>query len=383
MISNEETQLVEETLRTWADEARVPADLADRALRGRRRRLVWPVSLATAGAAIAVACAVAIATVGLPARHDPAPEANLVPLVRPNPDTGISADPAGSPPERLVAAGQVAMSAYYVVRQVEGEDYQRQEWYLYNPTTGRYARTPWASVDVAPGLRLAAVLESPLPVPRVALVDMATGGVVRRIRLEHTAGGLKWSPDGRRLLITTYRDNPANTEIPKPSTRTGFYLYDLQSGTARFRAFPPDRDNMNSQQDFGWSRDGSLIYAPTVTVPTKRFYRLDGRPAPAPKGEDKYYDFEAGHSPSGKLPPTEILDRVPGLEQLNVWADDSRLIALQCDPRPGRCEGKGEFHNRFVLVDLDKRYGARPTPLTGYRENSQEPGSWEPLFTRR
>ncbi|WP_433178878.1 hypothetical protein [Actinoallomurus sp. CA-150999] len=387
--------LVRQSLEEWSAEARVPAGLADRALRRRTRRRIRGIAL-VAGAAAAVAATTFAVDVGAPTAPRPA--------TRPTPmDTSLHTDPAHSPPQRFVAAGQTAISAYYIrqTSSIGGKTVFRDTWYLYRPATGGYQRTPWANLDVAPGLRQAAVLEGPLPAARVGLVDLKTQKVTRWITLEYPAGGLAWSPDGTRLLVTTYDRSVDVPAGPGTSSRTGYYLVNVASGKAAFHTLPAGTDNVDARQDLGWSRNGRLLWAPTDTTPTKRFYDLSGTPRPAPPHEDQTYVDEAGLSPSGRYlsrgnpyvgpgrtnphgPATAVEDvttskqvGVQPVEQLRAWADDTHLIAVACDVK--RCTGKGEFHNRYVLVSVD---GKSITPLTGY-QNSDAPGAWHPLFTHR
>lgn len=380
--------LIRRTLDEWSTEARVPPGLADRAVRRAGRQRVRTLALAAGSAALTTATVLTGVTVGTGGGPDPRPAVRPVPA-----DTALHADPRRSPPLRLVAAGRIAMSAYYVPRGAPPEgNAVRRSWYLYDPASGGYRATPWAQVDVAPGLRRAAVLEGPLPAARVGVLDMATQKVVRWIPLARRAGGLAWSPDGRRLAVTTYDRDPDQIGPPGTPGRTGFYLVDPRSGRAVFHALPPDADNLNVRQDLGWSRTGALLWSPTTRVPAKKFYDLAGEPRPAPAHEADGQEA-AGLSPNGRYlatpgsgpgPSTAVVDVVTGrtvgvqpVEQLSVWADDTHLIAVACDPK--KCTGRGEFRNRLVLVGLD---GRTVTPLTGYQV-SDRPGAWRPLFTRR
>ncbi|GAA4640356.1 hypothetical protein GCM10023196_105530 [Actinoallomurus vinaceus] len=387
--------LVRQSLEEWSAEAQVPAGLADRALRRRTRRRIRGIAL-VAGAAAAVAATTLTVDVGT--RPAPRPATSHAPM-----DTSLHTDPTHSPPQRFVAAGQTALSAYYIRKQssVGGHTVFQDTWYLYDAATGGYQRTPWAHLDVAPGLRRAAVLEGPLPTARVGLLDMKTQKVTRWITLEHRAGGLAWSPDGERLLVTTYGRSPDVLAGPRTSSRTGYYLVNVASGKAAFHTLPAATDDFNARQDLGWSRSGGLLWAPTSTTPARRFYDLTGTPQPAPPGEDDIQADQAGLSPSGRYlargnpyagpgrprtrgPATAVEDvttskaaGIQPVEQLRAWADDAHLIALACDVK--KCTGRGEFRNRLVLVSVD---GKTVTPLTGYQINDA-PGAWNPLFTHR
>ncbi|GAA4506620.1 hypothetical protein GCM10023191_063970 [Actinoallomurus oryzae] len=370
---------VRKVLDEWSAEARVPPGLADRALGRRRagRRITKAVLVAAAVMALIVVAGV---TVGVQVGPHPT-------TARPRPtDTSLRTDPNDAPPQRLVAAGQVAVSAYYV-----GHGDPRKftrTWYLYNTSTGTYQKVPWGWVDVAPGLRQAAVLDGPLPTTRLGFINMKTHRVTRWITLRAAAGGLAWSPDGRRLLVTTYARNPDAMGAPGTGARTGFIVVDAKTGEAHFHSLLYDPENPNTRQDFNWSRDGKLIWAPRLQVPSKVFYDLNGAQRPAPPHEDQTLQ-QAGLSPNGRYlategtppgPQTAVTDVTTGrkvatqpVEQLLAWADDTHLIAKGCDPK--QCRGKGEFHNRLLLVSVD---GKTIIPLTGYRN-----GGWVPLFTHR
>ncbi|GAB2595672.1 hypothetical protein GCM10027168_30370 [Streptomyces capparidis] len=421
--------LLRQALHEWPlDGVRPEPDLAGRVLRAtaRRRRAR---SLAVAGAAAAVvltAAAVPALDLGGDGHRGAGPAAERV-LAR--------ADE--SPPAGLVAAGEVAMSAYHTWRwekRADGDKVRVRTWWLHDPQERRYARTPWAHLDVAPGMRTAAVLEK-VPDRRVGIVDLATGKVTRWIPVDRPAGGLAWSPDGTRLAVTTYSGNPDGT---RGRFRTGYYVLDAATGEGPWRALPPQEGPVSGpRQDIGWSRDGSLVHDRRPVAPYRDFYDMAGKRVPAPPNE-AYNDWTAGPSPDGSLttepplppdprgtatapasgkgggvdpnaPSTTILeghvvgsggepvedpaphpiahvyDTATGervgsqrVQRQLVWADDEHLIAWTCDLAD--CAGKKEFRNRLVLVDVT---GREVVPLTGFRENSQEPGAWVPLFTRR
>lgn len=376
-----------QTLEEWSADAQVPAGLADRVLRRRTRRRFTSAALVVGSAALLAGAGVTVQTqVGKP--HA---------VARPM-DTSLHSDPTSTPPKRLVAAGQTAISAYYTSHAPQTSRGPRKitrSWYLYNSASGGYQKVPWAWVDVAPGLQRAAVLDGPLPSARVGILDMSTQKV-HWIRLKAAAGGVSWSPDGRKLLVTTYATDPDTNNGPfSTAARTGFIVVDVKSGEAHFHRLLANRDDPNTRQDLGWSRDGKLIWAPTAKEgPIKLFYDLNGKPQPAP-GHEADSSEEAGVSPNGRLlavpgpppgPNTIVNDVTTGkpkqvgvqpVEQLNAWADDSHLIALACSPN--KCGSKGEFHNRYVLVSVD---GKTLIPLTGYVKNSEVSG-WQPVFTHR
>ncbi|MGH3381971.1 MAG: hypothetical protein ACRDP6_45315 [Actinoallomurus sp.] len=372
-----------QTLEEWSAEAQVPSGLADRALRRRARRRFTSAALVVGSAALLAGAGVAIdARIGKPPS-----------VVRPV-DTSLHTDPSSAPPKRFVAAGQVAISAYYTSDATQnGRGSRTRTWYLYNPASGGYRKVPWAWVDVAPGLRQAAVLDGPLPSARVGIMNMTTQRV-RWIPLKAAAGGLSWSPDGRKVLVTTYATNPDSQGGSfGQRARTGFIVVDAKSGEAHFHRLTSDPNEPNTRRDLGWSKDGTLIWAPTGReTPSKVFYDLNGEPRPTPAHEADLAE-QAGLSPNGRLlavpgpppgPNTIVTNLGTGkqaglqpVEQLSAWADDTHLIALACSPN--KCGGKGEFHNRYVLVSVD---GKTLIPLTGYVQNSEVSG-WEPTFTHR
>ncbi|MFJ4878436.1 hypothetical protein ACIP93_24970 [Streptomyces sp. NPDC088745] len=374
----------------------------------RRRSLRTLVVAGVVGAGIAVGVTVALST------HGDSPG------TRPAPDLGsldVVARPDQSPPRERIAAGKVAVSAYStskVVKQPGGNGVLALEWHLLNSSSNRYERTDWAYLDVARGLKTAAVLERGLPVNRVGLLDLASGKVQRWIKVDRSVGGVQFSPDGKRLVATAYSLNPdglfkdapqqVNGEKlpgPKPS-RTGFYVIDVATGRAEFTSSPSKKDERGfidgGRQDFRWSRDGKLLWTPWRNESGKLYVDTDGRETQAPKHEARPGQAEAGLSPDGRrvagtMPDdeegivSEVLDTktgeraalVPG-QQLLAWADDRHLVAWRCDP--AQCApGKGEFRNQLVLVGLDSD---TVTPLSGFREPSlRYDGRWTPVLTER
>ncbi|SDQ67476.1 hypothetical protein [Thermostaphylospora chromogena] len=399
-------ELIKETMRQWAEEAEVPGDLASRALKGGKR-----VRMLTA-AALAGAVAVVMAGVSLVVPSLLHAERGIA--VNPEPTVNVNTtetrtDPESSPPRTLVAAGDVAVYAYYTWEEVKTSDDMvtvKRTWYLYDRDSDSYQETPWAMLDVAPGGGRAAVLEK-VPADRVGVLDQA-GGEIKWFQTPG-AGAAYWSPDGTRLLVTTYSADPDETgawkngsrTVPPPS-RTGWAVVDVASGEVKTQpvAYQDDRGPVNPRTDFRWNRDGSLIWEQRATEPHRQYYDLSGKPVAAPPHEDETYQ-EANLSPGGRLlavsssdddAVTAVKDVRTGevtpikpvnghwVEQLAAWADDTRLIAWACEyDEKDTCVG-GEFRNRLVLVTAD---GGELVPLTGFRENSQQPGSWTPIFTRR
>ncbi|MET9241513.1 hypothetical protein [Nonomuraea sp. NPDC003709] len=396
------TRLLRDTLQEWADETRVPHDLADRALRRRAWKPVGMVVLA-----VGLVTAIAVSAVGLrgagPDVRDPqatmhaATGVTLPPRPSPAP-TDVRTDTEHSPPVKLIAAGRMAVSAYYTTRLERVSDDQQRvvyRWSLYDPRTDGYEKTSWAWVDVAPGLQVAAVLEGELISKRLGILDLNTRQILKWIDLEHPVGSVVWSPDGTKVLATAYSGYPdilrgKGDELGHTgnSPRTGYYIVDVEAGTAAYHELPPMAGatvtddkifNGNGRQDLGWSLDGTMLWAPTSTMPDRVFYSLDGQRREAPEG-DRYVDYTgiSATSPNGRL----VLGRgVPAdpvggqkVLQWHAWADDDNVIAVGC---AGSCES--EFNNGLVLVSVD---GQRTTQL-GANRDSDKDGAWQWVLTPR
>ncbi|MFC4011929.1 hypothetical protein ACFOY2_32180 [Nonomuraea purpurea] len=390
------TRLLRDTLHEWADESVVPHDLADRAL----RRRAWK----PAGAAalvVGLVAAIAVFVTGQNEPPDPVRPAIELP-VRPAPaPTDVRTDTENSPPTKLIAAGRMAVSAFYthsLEPLPENRELFRRTWSLYDPRTGGYERTSWAWVDVAPGLQVAAVLEGDLIGRRLGILDMNTRQILSWIELEHPAASVAWSPDGTKILATTYSSRPdvvQRDRAEQPSPRTGYYIVDARTGEAEHHELAPLPDgitgepisNGNSRQDLGWSLDGTMLWAPTNTRPDRVFYSLDGRRRDAP-ADQRYVGYSplSAVSPNGRLLlgpdglPTEITDvqtgQIAGRQrvlQLHAWADDDNVIALGC---AGKCDD--EFTNGLVLVSVD---GKRMTQLAANRNTRT--GDWRAVLTPR
>ncbi|AQZ68124.1 unnamed protein product [[Actinomadura] parvosata subsp. kistnae] len=395
------TRLLRDTLEDWAGEARVPPGLADRAL----RRRAWK----PYGAAVLVAAMIAAVAVFVTVQRDPVPPVarplsgiTLPPRPSPAP-TDIRTDTEHSPPAKLVAAGRMAVSAYYVTRQepVEGDRTRvRRTWSVYDPGTDGYRETPYAWVDVAPGLQVAAVIQGDLIGNRVGVLNLDTGQMLATYELEHPVGSVVWSPDGTRILATAYSSYPdvfQEDSAEMGSPRTGYYVIDTGTGESVYHELPPLPDgiysdaeytNGNGRQDLGWSLDGELIWGPTSSSPDRRFYTLDGSPTDAPKGER--YRRGSGlsaTSPDGQLVlgddgmPTKITEAATGkvvgrqrVLQLHAWADNDNVLALGC---AGKCEN--EFNNGLVLVSVD---GSKTIQLAANRDSDAD-GSWRWVLTPR
>ncbi|MEV0241843.1 hypothetical protein AB0I06_18200 [Streptomyces sp. NPDC050674] len=338
--------------------------------------------------------------------------------VKPPSALHVLARPEQSPPQDLIAAGGVAVSGYHttkIANEADGDAVVTYTWSLYNAAAKRYQKTDWAWVDVAPGMRTAAVLERDLPADRIGMLNMATGKVQRWIKVDKGIGGVQFSPDGKSLIATTYSLNPdglfkdASYRLnrkkvpgPKPS-RTGFYVIDLATDKASFSALPPRKDGPGvyggaGRQDLRWSSDGKLLWEPAANKAGKVYYNEHAHKSAVPELEASL------PSPGGVLSPdgahitgsfagedgqivSEVLDAktgkrsalVPG-QQLLAWADDDHLIAWRCDPE--QCEpGKGEFRNRLLLVGLN---GEDTIPLSGFRQAKlRDENRWTPILSDR
>ncbi|MFE9667652.1 hypothetical protein ACFYOK_14030 [Microbispora bryophytorum] len=414
-------RMLKQTLEEWSREVHVPADLAGRALRRRSRLRLTRFAGAVSCAAVVAAVALLVPLVVAP-RFAPPVGPGGAPVVVPvqpyrqtTPAQDVLADTENSPPKTMIAAGRVAVSAYYTWRSrtVAGRKVLDRTWYLLDQVTESYEKTEWGWAEVAPGLRWAAVLEKDLPVRRIGVFDMETRQVRAWVPVDHPVGGVAWSPDGTRLLATTYDESPdldmtsagerrcpgqvpATPDNPRrppqmiSTSRTGFYVVDVATATAGdFHAVDPClTDNSNVRRDFRWSDDGALAWERSAIVRRPdAFYDLDGRPHDAPDGY-VLTESQAGVSPDGTLlagrdgMPTKVTELSTGtvvgrqqVLQLRAWADDRRLVALGC---AGTCGS--EFHNGLVLVGVD---GKDMVQLSVYRKNSLKPEAWQPVLTLR
>ncbi|MET8144712.1 hypothetical protein ABZU32_30790 [Sphaerisporangium sp. NPDC005288] len=414
--------LLPETLREWSEEATVPPGLSDRALERRSRRRRGTVVLALAASAAVVAGAVLVPQTLSRGAGRPVPATGVTGSASPTGENGpeptatttaavtergldVHADPRNSPPKTLIAAGRIAVSAYRIWAPEKigpTSERRRDQWFLYDPGTGRYEETPWAALDVAPGMRFAAVLERDLPARRVGILDMTTREIVRWVDLDHPVADVSWSRDGAKVLATAYdRDPTIRFDVSADGTswrepdpgRTGFQVVDVASGRASFIAVPPPGGS--PYRPFAWADDGTLVWQfnPAFGEAGERrelVYDLEGRPHDPPAGPLET-DQRAGVSPDGTMyasfgrppgPETSVKKVATGelvgrqkMLQLLAWADDEHLIGLGC---AGEC--RNEFNNGLVLVGID---GKHTVQLSGDRKNSERPGSWEPLLTVR
>ncbi|MFI6904012.1 hypothetical protein ACIBKY_22305 [Nonomuraea sp. NPDC050394] len=384
------TNKLREVMGEWADEVQVPHDLADRALRRRARR-PWVYG----ALAVGVAAALAVVAMIVPGEGDivikPATEVTLP--ARPSPaPTDVRTDVDNVPPRNMIAAGNYAISSYFVytTEKLGGRwERRRHTWWLLNPRTGTYEKTPYAWLDVAPGLQVAAVLEGEVMGRRIGILDLNTGQFLTWIELDQDVIGLKWSPDGTKLLATAYTEYPMrwkridpNTTTEEPTTRTGFYVVDVPTKRVAFRPMPIDRNILpNGSQNFSWSQDGTLVWEGRGGQPNRVYFTLDGRPHEAPQEEYSSGGVTA-LSPNGALLlgdaglPTSITDKATGRVvgrqralQLHAWADDESVLGLRC---AGECDN--EFHSALTLMGVD---GSMKQQLSGYKDETKEdPWVW-------
>ncbi|MGP3961604.1 hypothetical protein ACTWPT_36965 [Nonomuraea sp. 3N208] len=377
-------ELVKNTLTAVADQAVVPAGLAQRAWRQRTRRRITTATTA----AVAMIAAVTAGTITVPSLDGRDDGQIATSVITPS---SVAADPGHPTPQSRVAAGSVTLTAYASCPQGG----TGCSWSMLDLGTGRYRTTPWGWVAVSRDGSTAAVLERSLPARRIGVLDTATGTVRRWIDLDRAdAGGLVWSPDGRRLLVTAYNADPGLVDASGGQTsRTGFYIVDADSGRATFHRLPGDPASLGMRADLSWSRDGSLIWEETGSPQQpRRYYALDGTARPGPEQESRS-DQPAGASPDGgrlahggkmgSAPfvadiasgETTLLQPSGGQDigRLLTWTDDTHLIAWATDR-----SAAGAFRFRLVLVDVEDP--REVTPLTGWTDRLARP-DWLPAFT--
>lgn len=384
--------LLTDVLRDWADEVAVPHDLADRALgRRRSRRRTLPVLAGLATAAVVVVAVALSGSVGPgEGRHPVTPAGRL----------DVHADTAHNPPEEVVSAGGLAVSAVVRADLVPAGDGSwetlRRTYAVADPATGRYRPTDWSYVAVAPGLKTAAVLDGPLPTSRIGIVDLVTGDE-DWVVADHQVAALSWSPDGSSVVATAYDGNPDLQKSTgggglrtSEAKRTGFVLVDVTARTTTFHPLPASF--FGGRADVGFTLDGDGLWSPSGG-PSEQFFDLEG--TPVERDRDAYnsnLSIDAAQlpltSPDGRFTitqdsglPTAITDNRTGevhrQQALQVlgWADDEHVITLAGCSAP--CPGTAEFRNGLVLMRYD---GTDPVPLTGTRTGA---GDWGFELTRR
>ncbi len=409
-------ELVRDSLREMAaEQPSAGVNFADRVLATRRRRRTR--RLASVAAATAAVVAVSVAVPLLDHGKGDVRPANVLNK------GGVHAHPDQSPPRDLIGAGDAVLAAYYTteIRQQSAERaVAARVYWLLDQKTGTYKKdSRWSFVAIAPGMKTAAVLERTLPAHRIGLLDLATGKVQRWIPVQRGVGGLAFSSDGRRLVATTYGENPDLRTRQKlinldgtegwtwgaefdGSSRSGFYDLDVASGAGSWAAVASDR-SIAPRMDFAYSRTGERVYAQYIGGGDglERFYDLQGNKVAAPANEKHLRsDVPARLSPNGRLAALGLTKEVGGKPgrsyssirdprtgkeitkvrgaHLLAWADDKRLIAWE---RVTSLDE--EYRPRLVLVTIGSD---KVVPLTGVREEGIETDpqdQWEPVFARR
>ncbi|MEU9171467.1 WD40 repeat domain-containing protein [Streptomyces sp. NPDC048420] len=400
--------IVRDALREQAaEQPPAAAGFADRVLAVRRRRRTRRAVVVAVAAVVAVAVGVGVPLLDS-GKEDVRPSGGIVAPKK------VESHPDQSPPRDEISVGGTTLAAYFIPETVKkGADsavYERT-YHLLNPKTGKYAKAAdWSWVTVAPGGKTAAVLERDLPASRIGLLDLTTGKVERWIQVDHRVGGLAFSRDGRKLVATTYSQNPdarvkaqGDTEwgAPWTSSRTGFYVLDVASGDGSWTevklAGDPDDPmsgaTMNSRQDFALTDDGRHVWEGSPMEPGYVFYDLTGKKVPVPAGS-KYLTWfvEAGTSPDGRLVAGDfagkkwktssyVVDAITGArtevrgQQLLAWVGNKQLIAWDIGQND-----KNEFHQRLVLITIGSD---KELPLSGFREGHDgDAGRWEPVFAQ-
>ncbi len=410
-------ELVRSTLRDIAEDSTAPSgDLAGRVVAARRRRRTRTV----VGGALATTAAVIASVLAVPALSGDETAPQLASQMQTD---DVVAHPKQSPPRDLIAAGRMAMAGYYTQKPVpvdEKHAVNTRTWHLLDQKTGKYVETTkWSIIDVAPGMRTAAVLEQKLPAQRIGLLDLLTGEVERWIPVEKAVAGVEFSPDGSKLVATTYSKSPDLWELSEytegdedggkkkkeymppfgVSDRTGFYVLDVATGDGSWSAVEMPKDemgspNVNHREDFAFGDSGEFVYSGLMSQPGVQYYDFSGKETDPPANEKHLQPYvEARLSPNGKLaagdfmgkrwetssavndPATgKLLHEIHG-QQLLAWADDRRLIAWDI------ASGDSEFHNGLVLVEIGKD---KTVPLSGPRKgNDGAAGRWTPVFATR
>ncbi|MFJ6081807.1 YncE family protein [Streptomyces sp. NPDC092369] len=394
-------EVLRATLREQAaEQASAGPGLADRvvALQHRRRARRFATVAAVTAAVVAVAVAVPLLDSG--GGDDIRPGGVL------RPDE-IKARPDQSPPRDQISAGNTVLAAYatskFVERTATSGSTVRTYWLL-DQRTGRYVKAPkWSFVAVDPGMRSAAVLERGLPASRIGLLDLSTGKVERWIPVDHGVGALAYSPDGRRLVATTYAGDPDQLvveghvwERKAQSDRTGFYVLDVASGKGSWSEVAPPRvDSLfDAEEHFAFSNDGTRVWIGVAQGDgEEQYFDLSGTEVPEPRNERyRKWSIPAGLSPSGRFAATDfpgkkwkysswVVDTRTGErtevqgQQLLAWVGDKQLIAW------GAPDGAVPPGQPLVLLTVGSD---KVVPLSGPRPTVVEDDSvWTPVFAQR
>ncbi|MER5401996.1 WD40 repeat domain-containing protein [Streptomyces sp. NPDC002599] len=395
-------ELLRDTLREQAEDGpRTPPGFADRVLAVRRRRRARTI----AGAALATVAAIAV-TVAVP-RLDGGGQ-DVRPAGRVD-RSDIIAHTDQYPPRDMVAAGNIMLAAFSfqsLKKQSQKDELLTRTYHRLNQRTGRYVEdTRWSVMDTVPSSRTAAVLERGLPAQRVGLLDLATGEIRRWIPVPQGVGGVALSPDGKKIVATTYSSDPdrrywsrrIKTSGPDGENgwwlqgvacRTGFSVIDVASGHATWHRAPDWKDPWGrptgGRSDFRFSADGALLYEHITTQPHRQYHDLSGRSVATPANEVKFELERAGYSPDKKylVHPSGVRDMTTGKEvpkvsdymALLAWADNKRLIVFENSRN-------GDHPHRLALLTLGS---SKAVPLTAYGSQLMtELGSWAPLFSAR
>ncbi|GAB1821187.1 hypothetical protein HerbRD11066_43510 [Herbidospora sp. RD11066] len=314
----------------------------------------------------------------------------------------ISADTANNPPQTLMAAGSWVVAAYYAQKEVPVDDKTSRyayTWWVYSPGQARYVKTDWQWAAISPDRRQAAALEGELPTTRLTIYDLTTMRPVREIALDHPGGGLAWSPDGTKLVVTTYSSSPDEfTHVDKlppegemrPLARTGFATVQVATGEAAWVEIPPVRADRGARIDFEYDADNTRVWAYEQTQSTvkyrlapqtepfrflRNYYTADGRQAGSAEGlaVDQWGrggDYLADTT-DGRFLGAFFSQMGHGLL---AWVDDDRLLGYVC-PGGDSCDYGTEF-TMFVsgLAGTDR------IDLGTF----QSPGTiWQPIVMRR
>ncbi|SNX57575.1 hypothetical protein SAMN06272735_2047 [Streptomyces sp. TLI_55] len=401
-------ELVRDSLRDLAGEQGPAAPgFADRVLAVRRRRRNRRFASVAAATAAVVAVSVAVPQLVSGGRDD----------VRPSGVTGEQ-----SLPVTAISAGRTVVAAYYTTttrKTGKGEGAAERTYRLLDPSTGRYKKdTRWSYVAVAPGAKTAAVLERTLPASRVGLLDLTTGKVKQWFDIRMGLGGLSFSHDGTKLVITTYDENPDHlTEVKsadgganawmadRVTSRNGYMIFDMASHNGSWWQIKSSRD-VPSRADLAFTDDDKALYARIIggRDGMEEFYNLSGKKIAAP-AKEKYlrWDVPARISPNGELAALGLTKEVnmgktlPGKSwssirnpltgkeitkvrgaHLLAWVDDKRLIAWE-RTTPLK---NGNFKDHLVLVTIGSD---KVVPLSGERDPDDGPQrlAWEPVFAER
>lgn len=415
-------QLMKEALRDLSNDVIVPTDLASAALRRRRSRHLRQ-RLTVVGALLATAAAAAIPTIvvheshhhSAPATnpkgvgHLPAPSdwAPLPPSPTHPDETAIVAHQEQPVPVDMIAVGPAALATYQL-----GED---GPWYLLNTTTNKYEKTRWWNISVAPGLRLAAVLEQE-GAKRIGIVDTSTMAVIRWLPVPKQLAAVTWSPDGAKIAATafgTWADAALHSPPPdvigpidEPMSRIGLYIVDTRTGATTYSAFKPAPTGDGNMLDGAvWIGADLLVVRDYYDdrVSPSLYFRANGELAAKPHmGIDLNTLSGAGLSPDGKLYVSEI-PSVPQpngktmpnfavehtsdgsvvrsylsqFEQVTSWAGNDIIIAFVCT---GSCANEFDNHLEAVRISDDTR-----TALTGpsHSHSDSDGGHILPVFVQR